>query len=312
MIISIVIPAYNASSTIGRTLDSVFAAPLPQDWEIDAIVINDGSSDEADLTAIVSHFPSVIYLGYPDNRGKCAAMNLGIRESRGDVVMILDADDELISEWADVFADIVDEWPETAQICFTACRTQFGDTTVSEPEYKGSLTFEDMLNDRHMGEYMPIFQGPAVRAADGYRDPKTSLDCAYWTYLTFAERSPLWISNNVMRIYHVDQPGSVSGGFARPDRALEVTQCYDLVFGSFGEQYQRLAPATFRARRLRQAVFTSIGGKRGKAIALWYHGASLWSPFETIAALILIIIGGPAAFKIVGKAKKAGIIRRYG
>lgn len=312
MIISIVIPAYNASSTIGRTLDSVFAASLPQDWQIDAIVINDGSTDEIDLTTTVSHYPGITLLGYPDNRGKSSAMNMGIGESRGDVIMILDADDELVSGWPDVFADIINEWPDDAQICFAACRTQFGGVTANDPEYSGLLTFEDMLNDRHLGEYLPVFRGHALRAAGGYRDPQTSWCCPQWTYLEFAERAPLWVTQRVMRIYYVDQADSACGSLGRPDSALEIVHCYDHIFESFGDQYKRLAPGPFRRRRMRQAVFAAIANKRRKAFALWCTGATLRAPLETLAALVLIIIGGVAAFKIVGRAKRAGIIRQYG
>ena len=45
MLISFVIPSYNCSSTVKRALGSIFGAILPDNWLVEAIVVDDGSSD---------------------------------------------------------------------------------------------------------------------------------------------------------------------------------------------------------------------------------------------------------------------------
>ena len=123
MIISFVIPAYKASKTIGETLTSVFAPPLPKDWSLDVVVANDGSPDGPELEAVVQNFKGVTYLSHNPNQGKCAAMNLGIAQSRGEVVVLLDADDTLVPDWPTLLETVLASWPDDAPICFTACRT---------------------------------------------------------------------------------------------------------------------------------------------------------------------------------------------
>ncbi len=86
--VSIVIPAYNASATIGRAIDSVFAQTFT-DFEV--IVVDDGSTDNPGdaLRAYVER----IKLVRQRNRGPAAARNLGVKCSRGEYIAFLDSDD---------------------------------------------------------------------------------------------------------------------------------------------------------------------------------------------------------------------------
>lgn len=306
--ISIVIPAYNASHTIDRALQSV-GAKTPG---VEIIVVDDGSADSAALGAICAAYGNVTLNTLLINHGKAFAMNAGVAASTGDVVVILDADDELAPDWPSVLQDILGRWPSEAAICFAASRLPNGSVAASEPAYTGPLTFEDMLNDRHKGEYLPMFRGTIARSAGGYRDPETRRECAQWTYLSYAKKGPLWIDATVMRIYHEDQPGSLSSSLSEPEKAREVMICYDRVFEDFGHDYDSSAELNARRRRLRHAVFSALALNKSKAWSLWRGAASFAVPIDSLAALVLILIGGKPALQLVSLAKRLGLVRRYG
>ena len=87
--VSVLIPAFNAEEFIGEAIYSVLKQDF-QDFEL--IVINDGSDDNT----------AKIVLGISDNRirlinqanvGHCCARNRGIKESIGEYIAFLDADD---------------------------------------------------------------------------------------------------------------------------------------------------------------------------------------------------------------------------
>lgn len=312
MIISIVIPAYKASATLGETLASVFAPPLPEDWALEVIVANDGSPDGAAQKSVVDDYAHALYLSHEPNQGKCAAMNLGINACTGEIVILLDADDTLVADWPSRLARILKTWPLDAPLCFSACQTQLGDSTVADPDYTGRLSFDDMLNERHMGEYLPMFRGDALRANHGYRDPGEPYGCELWTYLGFAEKFDLWVSAEVLRIYQVDRPGSMTSSMCSPQTAERVVRCYDRIFNDFESAYRTHAPRRLSKRRLRQAVFASISGQRGRAWTTWKKGATLSAPIESLGALLLITLGSGAVNAIVGFAKRARLLRRYG
>lgn len=86
--VSVVIPAYNAASTLKATVASV----LNQSHSpAEVVVVDDGSNDAT--PALAREFgPPVVCVSTP-NRGVAAARNTGTAQSQGDLVAFLDADD---------------------------------------------------------------------------------------------------------------------------------------------------------------------------------------------------------------------------
>lgn len=90
-LVSIVIPAYNAQSTVIETLESV----VKQTYDnIETIIVDDGSSDNT--VEIVKQFiadkPSM-YVYTKDNNGVAATRNYGFQCAKGKYLLFLDADD---------------------------------------------------------------------------------------------------------------------------------------------------------------------------------------------------------------------------
>ncbi len=88
-VFSIIIPAYNVGEYIEETLQSVYNQTF-LDFEI--IVINDGSTDST-ATKLLKQVDPRLRVISQQNQGVSAARNRGIKESRGEFVAFLDADD---------------------------------------------------------------------------------------------------------------------------------------------------------------------------------------------------------------------------
>lgn len=83
--ISVIIPCYNESQTIGRLVNDI--SNLHPDCEI--IVINDGSADD---TAVIAEEAGATVYNHPYNIGNGAAIKSGIRRASGDILVFMDAD----------------------------------------------------------------------------------------------------------------------------------------------------------------------------------------------------------------------------
>ena len=146
---SVIIPAYNVSSMIGRAIRSAAAQTLPP-FEI--LVIDDCSTDHTVevVKALGREIPSLRLLSTPANGGPSAARNAGLREAKADWIALLDADDawkpgrlERLSEvasatLADFVADNLVMWDPVAQ-------AQFKPTYFELPEPRKQITLLDMF-----------------------------------------------------------------------------------------------------------------------------------------------------------------------
>lgn len=113
--ISVVIPLYNKEQSIVSTLQSVLAQTYT-DYEL--IVVDDGSTDNSlnVVHSFVNSFThlSVIKIVHKDNGGVCSARNRGIRESRGEYIAFLDADDIWDKDYLMEQRRMISDFPEAA------------------------------------------------------------------------------------------------------------------------------------------------------------------------------------------------------
>ena len=88
--VTAVVPMYNASRTIMRTLDSIRAQTQP----VDAIVVvDDHSTDNSRALVEAAGLPDLEVISTPRNSGPGATRNVGIRHASTEWVALLDSDD---------------------------------------------------------------------------------------------------------------------------------------------------------------------------------------------------------------------------
>ena len=116
VVVSVVIPAYNSSEFIGRTLDSVRAQVFAS---YETIVIDDGSTDGTGDVA-EEYFRRHAVRGrvvHQTNRGVSAARNAGMRVAKGTYVALLDADDLWYPDKLSAVMREFDRHPDANLIC---------------------------------------------------------------------------------------------------------------------------------------------------------------------------------------------------
>jgi glycosyltransferase involved in cell wall biosynthesis len=119
MTLSIIIPAYNEGATIHLILEKIKATNLTNAIQKEIVIVNDCSKDNTE-DAIKSYIKSnpdlkISYYAHEVNKGKGAAIHTGIKEAKGDYIIIQDADLEydpneyniLLKPILDGYADVV-------------------------------------------------------------------------------------------------------------------------------------------------------------------------------------------------------------
>ncbi|MEA3349148.1 MAG: glycosyltransferase family 2 protein, partial [Chloroflexota bacterium] len=87
--VSVIIPAYNEAEVIATVITQIKAALDESDRAYEILVIDDGCTDE---TAARAKAAGAHVLQHAYNIGNGAAIKTGIRNARGEIIVMLDAD----------------------------------------------------------------------------------------------------------------------------------------------------------------------------------------------------------------------------
>ena len=111
--VSVVLPTFDRADTLLRSVASV----LDQTYRnLELIVVDDGSTDHS--AALIGDVKDarLRYVKLTRNRGQAAARNVGISESRGDLIAFQDSDDTWQSDKLEQQVNVLAANPEIAGV----------------------------------------------------------------------------------------------------------------------------------------------------------------------------------------------------
>jgi glycosyltransferase involved in cell wall biosynthesis len=170
--VSILVPCFNAAPYITAAVQSA----LDQTWpDKEIIVVDDGSTDGSGeiLDRLQVHGVKVVH---QQNRGQCAAANRAFRESRGDYIKFLDADDILA--------------PTTIELQMK--RLADSETAIASCEW-GRFYNDDVASFRLNPQSVWRDMEPTDWLVEAWRDAKPMMQCALWLMpRPLLSRAGLW------------------------------------------------------------------------------------------------------------------------
>lgn len=92
--LSVVIPVFNASSTLPELIPAIYSATQKEGLRIEIIAVNDNSTDSSlrILKELQSNFPQLNYIDLLQNYGQAKSTMFGIREAKGKYIATIDDD----------------------------------------------------------------------------------------------------------------------------------------------------------------------------------------------------------------------------
>jgi hypothetical protein len=181
-LVSIVVTNYNYARFLRRGIESA----LTQTWPRTEVVVVDDASEDESAEIIRRYGKAVTPVLQSQNRGQGAAMNAGFRNTRGDLVIFLDADDYLFPH---AVASIVAVWSAEVAIVqyrlnlvdpegrvidvFPAPEVRFdtGDVVpilLARGRFEASVTSGNAFSRSALESILPVPESEFRVSADGY------------------------------------------------------------------------------------------------------------------------------------------------
>ncbi len=245
--VSVIIPAYNARSSLGETLDSVIAQTY-DDWE--AIVADDASSDGTGELASGYH-PRVRCVRGERNLGIGGARNLALANASGELVALLDADDLWTPEYLQRQIAHYDAAIAAGEKIGIVCC----DATVLYPSgrqgrsyTRSPITLDALLRSNTIFISALVPRVLIDRLGAFATDCLGTEDYDMWLRILESGHSAL-VVNEPLAIYR-DGAETVSSNAAGMARAMQTTYRHALERGRLDARQQAIARRELRWQRL--------------------------------------------------------------
>lgn len=106
MKLDVVVPTYNRSLLLQRTIVSLLQAPIPAGLDVTILVVDNNSKDDTEqvVRQIQSQTDRPLVYVMEKNQGLSNARNAGIRAGSGEIIGFIDDDEEIDENWYTVVA----------------------------------------------------------------------------------------------------------------------------------------------------------------------------------------------------------------
>ncbi|HJQ71512.1 MAG TPA: glycosyltransferase [Blastocatellia bacterium] len=101
MLLDVIIPTFNRHALLQRTLDSLLEADLPSGLDLRVTVVDNNSKDQTRevVEEYKKRFGRRLEYQFEAEQGRSAALNRGISSTDGELVGMIDDDEEIDSDW---------------------------------------------------------------------------------------------------------------------------------------------------------------------------------------------------------------------
>jgi len=110
--VSIIIPNYNGQKYLGECIDSLYRIDFPRE-QYEIIIVDNASSDNS-IEFISSTYPDIVLIKAEENLGFASGCNLGIKNSSGEYIVLLNNDTVVAPNWLKELVAVADSDKDVA------------------------------------------------------------------------------------------------------------------------------------------------------------------------------------------------------
>ena len=202
MLVDIIIPAYNPGAYLKDALNSCIA----QKYKNYTVTVIDDNSSE-DVKAITDKFPNVKYIRNDKNLGPGGARNVGIRNTSGELISMLDADDIMHPRKLELS---VGEFKKSEEIGMTCgnYRILVNRSRMMRPFYRRpiDIDYDLLMKQNYVASGSVTMRRSAIENV-GLFDEKYWISEDYDMWLRISEKYPVKYIDNILYYYSVIPKG---------------------------------------------------------------------------------------------------------
>lgn len=271
---SIVIPVFNREREIVRALNSCLLQSFP---DFEAVVVDDASQDDTPAAVAALGDSRIFLVRHAENRGVCPARNTGISRSRGEWVLFLDSDDELMPDSLALIHSYTRSCPEDIERLGFVYRREDGSLSPEPVPRDTVLDYEDYIAWTATVRPSDFFHCTRRRAFEKVRFAESrAYESSY--LLDFARCFRTRMVPETVALIHTD---SANRDNNIPDRSLrekfireaaDAAASTEYILDRHGSALLRRAPARYRIYRKALVSYSLMAGHRweGSRQALSY------------------------------------------
>lgn len=189
-LVSVIMPTYNRSGLLREALASVKAQEGNGElFDMEVIVIDDCSQD--DTPEVMLQYPWTQYIRLERNHGQSAAVNIGIRASKGAYIALLDDDDLWLPNRLKAHLPVFEDRPEVGVVYGQGVATGDGADMIWPDAQRAPSgnAFMDFLMEEFVLTDCALVRRDAFEKA-GYFDEKLKTMSHYDMFLRLAFHVP--------------------------------------------------------------------------------------------------------------------------
>ncbi|WP_318519187.1 glycosyltransferase family 2 protein [Photobacterium leiognathi] len=217
MLISVIIPMYNASLTIEKAINSVISQG--NKYEIEVIIVNDGSTDNSlDIAySLKNKYIDIINIVIinQSNKGVATARNVGVASSNGEYIAFLDSDDQWLNNKINLQMDVFNKSNDIDLVAgnFQGLNVNFNKLKkLYDNIYL--VTFNQLLRKHYFQPSTVILKRDAFESVGGFKDGMTHGEEGLLFYNICFKYSCVIISKDVIQYGDDKHPYASGNGLA--------------------------------------------------------------------------------------------------
>ena len=304
-LLSVVIPVFNRTNEIRRAIASCLAQEAGL---FEVVVVDDGSTDGTADTVEEFRDTRLRLVRLAQNRGKGAARNRGMAEARGEWVVHLDSDDELLPGAIRRMQTLIGEWGQRVDRIAFSYRMDDGRISplpAVTDEVMDYAKYVAWLEGLELYDFLPCVRrrtGQTVRWPEG----RWSDDFLY--YLEFAYHYRTLFLKETLALVHTDASERLSRVRRESRVAVECATALkeemDVILARHGAALKRFAPGTWRMFERMRVSYSFLAGRRGEALRLWLKCCRATPLLPEVWVMLVLGLAGRKAFAAMRSYRK--------